>query len=246
MQCSRTGHEMPTFPQIPHQDPAAAWRWGSSGLLRGSNVMMKSERVMHLGKVWFVLQIVESKSRHIQYTKLTPNISIEERGAQGWTGGLVVFLSCALCLFAHPGKSSHWRRVWTQLHTFDLFAWLALFVRVLNNIFRYIQPLWSYISHILMYFNSDAEDRDVVSWLMGWFASVLELWRKAAAPKWSTVLRKYSHSKHQRWACVIFCLLVLSNNNVIWSDAKLCVDRAVAKLSTCKGKIMLKAEKEAV
>ena len=39
-----------------------------------SNVMMKSERVMHLGKVWFVLQIVESKSRHIQYTKLTPNI----------------------------------------------------------------------------------------------------------------------------------------------------------------------------
>ena len=45
--------------------------------------MMKSERVMHLGKVWFVLQIVESKSRHIQYTKLTPNISIEERGAQG-------------------------------------------------------------------------------------------------------------------------------------------------------------------
>ena len=153
MQCSRTGHEMPTFPQIPHQDPAAAWRWGSSGLLRGSNVMMKSERVMHLGKVWFVLQIVESKSRHIQYTKLTPNISIEERGAQGWTGGLVVFLSCALCLFAHPGKSSHWRRDWTQLHTFDLFAWLALFVRVLNNIFRYIQPLWSYISIISTHLN---------------------------------------------------------------------------------------------
>lgn len=108
---------------------------------------------MHLGKVWFVLQIVESKSRHIQYTKLTPNISIEERGAQGWTGGLVVFSSCALCLFAHPGKSSHWRRVWTQLHTFDLFAWLALFVRVLNNIFRYIQPLWSYISIIPTHLN---------------------------------------------------------------------------------------------
>ena len=108
---------------------------------------------MHLGKVWFVLQIVESKSRHIQYTKLTPNISIEERGAQGWTGGLVVFLSCALCLFAHPGKSSHWRRDWTQLHTFDLFAWLALFVRVLNNIFRYIQHLWSYISIIPTHLN---------------------------------------------------------------------------------------------
>ena len=177
---------------------------------------------MHLGKVWFVLQIVESKSRHIQYTKLTPNISIEERGAQGWTGGLVVFLSCALCLFAHPGKSSHWRRDWTQLHTFDLFAWLALFVRVLNNIFRYIQPLWSYISHILMYFNSDAEDRDVVSWLMGWFAlnsSCGAKQRRPNDPQCSASTRTANTRDELVWFFVCLCWAAIMLFEVMQNSA---------------------------
>ena len=206
MQCSRTGHEMPTFPQIPHQDPAAAWRWGSSGFLRGSNVMMKSERVMHLGKVWFVLQIVESGTYNTQSWRPTYRSRREELRVE-----LVVwwFSQVALCAYlliqesqVIGGEFGH-----NCIPLICLLGWLCLCgcSIIYFGIFNLYDLIFQLFQHILMYFNCDAEDRDVVSWLMGWFASVLELWRKAAAPKWSTVLRKYSHSKHQRWACVIFC-----------------------------------------
>ena len=132
---------------------------------------MKSERVMHLGKVWFVLQIVESGTYNTQSWRPTYRSRREELRVE-----LVVwwFSQVALCAYlliqesqVIGGEFGH-----NCIPLICLLGWLCLCgcSIIYFGIFNLYDHIFQLFQHILMYFNCDAEDRDVVSWLMGWFA----------------------------------------------------------------------------